>query len=379
MKVAIVHDWLVNYGGAETWVELALTMYPDADIYTLVHDPKKLGNHFKNNKIFTSYIQKLPMASKLYTKLLSFMPKAFESFDLTDYDLVICSSSCCAKGVITKPSTPCVAYIHSPMRYAWDLYFDYRKRSGRLTKFFMDLWMQKLRLWDYVSSHRLDAVVANSKYIARRIKKFWDIDAKVVYSPVNTERFYADEATIDAPKEDYYVAFSRLVQYKRADLAVSACKALGKKLVVIGDGNERENLEKLAGEENGKSIIFAGRLSDEEVRSHLRKCKALIFSAEEDFGLTPLEAQCCGSPVIAFGKGGATETVVDGVTGVFFPKQETESVVEAIKNFEKISEENPKAFNPREISAHAKTFSRERFVKEFQAVIDEAFEKVEIK
>lgn len=372
MKVAIVHDWLVNYGGAETWVELCLSMYPDADIYTLVYDKERMKGHFENNRIFTSRLQRFPMATKIYTKLLKFMPGAFESFDFSGYDLVICSSSSCAKGVITPPSVPQVAYIHSPMRYAWDLYFDYRKRSGRLTKFFMDRWMGQIRLWDFVSSQRIDSVVANSKYIARRIKKFWNIDAKVVYSPVNTERFFPNpDVTRDG---DYYVAFSRLVAYKRVDLAVEACKKLGKKLVVIGGGSELENLKKLAGSECGKSIIFAGRLSDEEVRLHLQECKALIFGAEEDFGLTPLEAQSCGSPVIAFGKGGTLETVVDGVTGVFFEKQECDSVVEAIENFEKLHAENK--FDSEKIIAHAKTFSRERFISEFQAVIDEAVEKV---
>lgn len=372
MKVAIVHDWLVNYGGAETWVELCLSMYPDADIYTLVYDKEKMKGHFENNRIFTSRLQRVPMATKIYTKLLKFMPGAFESFDFSGYDLVICSSSSCAKGVITPPSVPQVAYIHSPMRYAWDLYFDYRKRSGRLTKFFMDRWMGQIRLWDFVSSQRIDCVVANSKYIARRIKKFWNIDAKVVYSPVNTERFFPNSEVVR--DGDYYVAFSRLVAYKRVDLAVEACKKLGKKLVVIGGGSELENLKKLAGSECGKSIIFAGRLSDEEVRLHLQKCRALIFGAEEDFGLTPLEAQSCGSPVIAFGKGGTLETVVDSVTGVFFDRQECDSVAEAVQRFEKLHSENK--FDSEKIIAHAKSFSRERFISEFQSVIDEAVKKV---
>ena len=177
MKVAIVHDWLVNYGGAETWVEYMLRLYPDADIYTLVYNKKKMGSHFAKNKIYTSYIQKLPFASRIYTKLLKFMPNAFESFDFSGYDLVLCSSSCCAKGVITPPSVPHIAYIHSPMRYAWDLFFDYRKRSGILTRFFMNRWIPALRQWDFISSQRIDAVVANSNYIARRLKKFWNLDA----------------------------------------------------------------------------------------------------------------------------------------------------------------------------------------------------------
>lgn len=370
MKVAIVHDWLVNYGGAETWVELALSIYPDADIYTLVYDKKKLKGHFEGNKIFTSKIQKLPFATKLYRKLLKFMPSAFESFDFTGYDLVICSSSSCAKGVITPPSTAQVAYIHSPMRYAWDLFFDYQKRSGALTRFFMNRWMPQIRLWDYTSSQRVDTLVANSKYIARRIKKFWNRDAMVIYSPVNTQRFFPPETEIE--RKDFYVFFSRLVQYKRADIAIDACMALGKKLVVIGGGPDEKDLKKKAAK--NKNIFFAGRASDEQVRKYLYECKALIFCAEEDFGLTPLEAQSCGAPVIAFGKGGATETVVENKTGVFFKEQNWESCAKAIKQFEEL--DKAASFNHKQISEHAATFSRERFVKEFTEVCEKTLRDV---
>ena len=368
MKVAIVHDWLVNYGGAETWVEYMLRLYPDADIYTLVYNKKKMGSHFAKNKIYTSYIQKLPFASRIYTKLLKFMPNAFESFDFSGYDLVLCSSSCCAKGVITPPSVPHVAYIHSPMRYAWDLFFDYRKRSGKLTRFFMNRWIPALRQWDFISSQRIDAVVANSNYIARRIKKFWNLDAKVVYCPINTERFFP----ADVEPEDFYVAFSRLVPYKRIDLAVSACKKLGRKLVVIGAGSEMENLKKLAG--NEKNILFAGRAEDSEVRSYLQRCRALIFCAEEDLGLTPLEAQACGRPVIAFGKGGALETVIDGKTGIFFDKQETDSVASSILEFEQLDSKG--TFKKEKIISHARQFSIEKSLEQFQKIIKETQEKL---
>ncbi|MCF0124929.1 MAG: glycosyltransferase, partial [Clostridia bacterium] len=211
MKVAIVHDWLVTYGGAETIVELFLKLYPNADIYTLVYDQKKMKGHFENNRIITSKLQKIPKATKIYTKLLKFMPKAFESFDFTGYDLVICSSSSCAKGIITPPGVPHIAYVHSPMRYAWDLYFDYKKRSGKLTKFFMDKWMTEIRQWDFISSQRIDTIIANSKYISRRIKKFWNLPSTVIYPPVNNKRFYFENLT----QEEYYVTFSRLVAYKR--------------------------------------------------------------------------------------------------------------------------------------------------------------------
>ncbi|MCR5495742.1 MAG: glycosyltransferase [Treponema sp.] len=364
MKVAIVHDWLVNYGGAELFVEYLLKLYPDAEIFTLVYNRKKIGNHFKNNIIHTSKLQKLPMASKIYTKLLKFMPSAFEAFDFTGFDLVISSSSCCAKGVITPPYVPHVAFIHSPMRYAWDLFFDYRKRSGKLTQFFMNRWIPSLRLWDFISSQRIDTIIANSQFIARRIKKFWARDARVIYLPVDVSRFNPSEED----REDYYVAFSRLVPYKRIDLAISACMKLNKKLVVIGAGSEMENLKKLAS--GNKNITFLGRAADDLLEHHLQRCKALLFCAEEDFGFVPLEAQACGAPVIAFGRGGARETVIENKTGIFFDKQETESLCQAIKQFEELDSKN--VFKKDEIVSHARSFTEERFQKEFEEAVQDA-------
>lgn len=363
MKVAIIHDWLTNYGGAETFVELLLSIYPEAEIFTLVYDIKKMKGHFENCKIHTSFVQKIPFASKFYTKFLTLMPRAFESFDLSSYDLVISSSSSCAKGVIVPPYIPHIAYIHSPMRYAWDLFFDYKKRSGKITKFFMDQMMPSIRLWDYVSSQRVDTLIANSKYIARRIKKFWNREAEVIYSPLNTERFYPDP---NLKREDFYVAFSRLVPYKRIDLAIKAIKNTGKQLVIIGGGSEEKKLKELA--HGDKNIIFLGRASDDVLRKNLQTCKAMIFCAEEDFGLAPLEAQACGSPVIAFGRGGATETVVDGITGVFFEEQTEVSLKNAITRFENLYEK--KAFTQENIINQALSFNRERFVKEFTETVE---------
>lgn len=370
MKTAIVHDWLVNYGGAERVVEQMLLLYPDADIYTLVYDEKKMGKIFPKEKVHTSSLQKIPMAEKLYTKFLSLMPKAFEEFDLTGYDLVIASSSCCAKGVITSPTTPFIAYIHSPMRYAWDLYYDYLKNSGRLTKFFMKRWMPDIRKWDYISSQRIDTIVANSSYIARRIKKFWNRDAAVVYPPVDTDRLsVSDEAA-----GDYFVVFSRFVPYKRIDLAISACARLNKKLIVIGSGSQEKELKLLAASCKNTDIKFTGRISDSEVKAYLQKCRALIFCAEEDFGIIPVEAQACGRPIIAFGKGGALETVVNEKTGVFFEEQSVESLVKAIEKFEKLDKEN--TFNPKKIREHAEKFSAENFRKNLSEQIRLTEDKV---
>lgn len=368
-KIAIVHDWLVNYGGAETFVELLLRIYPDADIYTLVHDKKKLEGHFEHNKIYTSKFQNIPFATKLYKKLLKFMPQAFESFDFSGYDLVICSSSSCAKGVIVPPHIPHIAYIHTPMRYAWDLFFEYKKDSGFFTRYFMDKWMSDIRLWDYVSAQRLDTIIANSSYIARRIKKFWNRDAQVIYSPLNSRRFFLDETK---KREDFYVTYSRMVPYKRIDLAVSAIKGTGKKLVVIGDGSESEKIKAIAA--GDKNITFLGRTSDEVLRDNLQRCRAMIFCAEEDFGLAPLESQACGAPVIAFGRGGACETVVDSKTGVFFPEQNVDSLRDALSRFETLYEKN--TFDAKIISEHAHSFSEEKFIREFTAAVEETQKKI---
>lgn len=364
MRVAIVHDWLVNYGGAERVVESFLSIYPDADIFTLVYDEKKMGKIFPKEKVHTSFVQKIPMATKLYTKMLPLMPKAFESFDFSSYDLVLCSSSSCAKGVITPPSVAHVAYIHTPMRYAWDQFFEYQKRSKKIVAFFMNRFMPSIRLWDFVSSQRIDCLIANSKYIQRRIKKYWNLESSVIYPPVDTDRLSPD----NEKAEDFYVVFSRFVPYKRIDLAISACGELGKKLVVIGGGSQEKELKLLASKYDKSKITFTGRISDAEVKNYLQKCRAMIFCAEEDFGIVPVEAQACGRPVIAFAKGGALETVIENKTGVFFKKQETQSVIEAIKNFETLAEQN--VFDSSKIAEHARSFSTQRFCNQIKEKIE---------
>ena len=370
MKVAIVHDWLVNYGGGERVVEQMLALYPDADIYTLVYDKKKMASHFPPEKVHTSFLQKFPRATKLYTKFLKFMPKAFESFDLSGYDLVLASSSSCAKGVITAPMVPYLAYIHTPMRYAWDLYFDYLKRSGLLTRFFMKRWIPGIRQWDYLSSQRIDTVVCNSRYIARRIQKFWRREASVIHPPVDTERLSPN----GKPSEDFYVVFSRFVSYKRNDIAIRACGELGRTLIVIGSGSEEKHLKSLAASYNTVSITFTGRLPDEKVADYLQRCKALIFCAEEDFGIIPVEAQACGRPVIAYGKGGALETVIDGQTGIFFDRQDSDSLKKALLRFEGLAAQG--TFDAQRITSHAQQFSAARFRAELQERIDETIRSV---
>ncbi len=359
MKVAIVHDWLVNYGGAERVVEQMLVLYPDADIFTLVYDKNKMAAHFPPEKVHTSFLQKIPKATRIYTKLLHFMPRAFEAFDFSGYDLVISSSSSCAKGIITPPTVPYIAYIHSPMRYVWDLYYDYLQASGHLTRFFMKQWIPALRQWDYISSQRIDTLVANSAYIARRIKKFWNRDARVIHPPVDVERLSPN----GQEAEDFFVAFSRFVPYKRMDLAIQACGELKKNLIVIGSGSQESALKALAS--RYQTITFTGRISDDEVKGYLQRCRALIFCAEEDFGIIPVEAQACGRPVIAFGKGGALETIVDGKTGLFFKEQNLSSLKDALQRFENMH------FNAADIVSHAQSFSNARFRHELQEAIEQ--------
>lgn len=348
MKVAIVHDWLVTFGGAEVFVEYLLRIFPGAEVFTSVYDKRRMKGHFEGVRVHTSALQRLPFASRLYTKLLKFMPSAFESFDLSGFDLVISSSSCCAKGVITSPLTPHIAFIHSPPRYIWDLYFAYKKRSSFVTRFFMARQVPAIRLWDYVSAQRVDVLIANSNYIARRIKKFWGREARVIYLPVDTSRF--DTVETKGAGEPYYVAFSRLVSYKRVDLAISACKAMGKRLVVIGSGQEEKRLKALA---KGGKIEFVGRVDDKTLSTILHNARALIFCAEEDYGFVPLEAQACGIPVIAYKRGGATETVIDGQTGVFFPQQTVKSLHAAIQHYEQVEE----GFSKEVIAEHARGFT----------------------
>lgn len=365
LKVAIVHDWLVTFGGAERVVQQMLILFPQADIFTLVYDEKKMSSYFPPEKIHASSLQKIPYATKLYTELLKFMPHAFEEFDFSGYDLVLASSSSCAKGVITPPCVPFIAYIHTPMRYAWDLYYEYLARSGTITRHFMKKWIPSIREWDYISSQRIDSIAANSEYVARRIQKFWNRTATVIYPPVDTGRLTPN----GKPAEDFYVVFSRFVPYKRIDLAISACGHLKRNLVVIGSGGQDKELRKLASKytHNDSTITFTGRIDDNEVTDYLQRCKALLFCAEEDFGIIPVEAQACGRPVIAFGKGGALETIIKNKTGIFFSEQTESSLCNAILEFEKLNADG--AFVSQNIAKHAATFSSERFRNQFNELI----------
>lgn len=360
MKVAIVHDWLTIYGGAESIIRILHEMFPDAPIYTTVYDKKNMPEDFREMDIRPSFLQHYPLAKKWYTRYLSFMPRAFESFDMSEYDLVISSNTCCSKGVITGANTLHICYCNTPMRYGWDFYQEYIRPKGKLEKFMISCMMKNIRIWDRLSADRVDSFIANSHNVARRIKKHYRRDSAVIYPPVRTHLFEEGEGT-----KDYYLAVSRLVPYKRIDLLVEAFAENGLPLKIIGDGSEFKELKKKA----TPNIQFLGRLDDKMVLKYMQGCKAFLFPGEEDFGITPIEAQACGRPVIAYGRGGALETVEDGKTGLFFPEQTKEAVLEAVARFETME------FDSKYIVAHAEKFSEARFREELKTFILEQYEE----
>lgn len=354
LKVAIVHDWLVSYAGADRVVDCMHHVFPDAPIYTLVYDKDKMPAWFRDYDIRTTWIQKLPFATKLYKKLLPLMPGAFEALDLSEYDLVLSSSSSCSKGVITRPDAVHICYCHTPIRYVWDFYYTYRANANPLVRAVMPGQMHKLRQWDKCAADRVDYFIANSRYIAQRIKKYYRRDSDVIYPCVHINQSPFVE------KEDFYLVVGRFTWYKRIDLAVAACTKLGRRLVVIGTGDEESRLRAIA----GPTVEFkGGGLSDEEVRNYYLRAKAFLFPGEEDFGITPVEAQSAGTPVLAYGRGGACETVEDGRTGLLFHAQTVDSLAECIEKFEA----EGVACTKEEIRAHSLRFSEERFEAQLRA------------
>lgn len=356
LKVAIVHYWLVNMRGGEKVVEALCDMYPDADIYTLVVDPAGLSDTLRQHRITPSFVQKIPGAVRHYQALLPLYPMALEQFDLSAYDLVISSESGPAKGVLTRPETCHICYCHTPMRYLWDMYHEYRHGAGWLKRLAMPPLTHYLRQWDLASASRVDYFVANSQHVARRIGKHYRRSAEVIHPPVATDTFSVAERT-----EDYYLYLGQLVAYKRPDLAVAACTRLGRRLVVIGEGEELARLKRLA----GPTVTFLGRQPFDVIQQHYAACRAFIFPGEEDFGITPVEAQASGRPVIAYARGGALETVVEGRTGVFFSSPELDSLCRAIETFEA----NQATFDPEVIRGHSLQYSRERFKAEMSQLI----------
>lgn len=369
MKTAVVHEWLVSSGGSERVVEQILTLYPDADLFTLVDFFSSADRGFlKNTHIQTSFIQRLPLAQKFYRQYLPYMPLAVEQFDLSAYDLIISSSHAVAKGVLTSPHQLHISYVHTPIRYAWDMQHQYLRDTG-LDKSIMSwptrLLLHYIRMWDYRTANNVDQFVANSQFIARRIWKIYRREAKVIYPPVKVMEF-----NIQEKKEDYYLAASRMAPYKKMDLIVEAFNQMpDKRLVVIGDGPGLKKVKAKA----QRNIEVLGYQPTDILRRYMQGARAFIFAALEDFGITPVEAQACGTPVIAFSGGGSLETIrgLDYIypTGVFFGDQSVEAIVAGVKLFEA----NERKIRPTACRQNAERFSAQRFCLEFARFVDESW------
>lgn len=356
LRVAIIHHWLVTMRGGERVVEALCEMYPDAEIFTHVYNPDRVSETIRRHKVHTSFIDRLPRARKFYQWYLPLMPMALERFDLRDFDLVISSDAGPVKGVVTSPDTPHVCYCHAPMRYIWGMEAEYlanAKRSARVAFPFIAHYM---RLWDYAAASRVDEFVANSTAVARRIRKFYRRSAEVIPPPIDCDAF------APAPSEDFYLLAGQLVAYKRPEVAIEACNRTGRKLVVIGEGERLASMRQLA----GPTVTVLGAQPYAVLRDHYSRCRALLFPGEEDFGMVPVEAMASGKPVIALGKGGALDTVVDGVTGVLFGRSTPDALIAAIERFETIES----GFDPVRIAAHARTFDRSVFKRRMQIAIN---------
>lgn len=369
MKIAIVHDWLYTYAGAEKVLEQLVNLYPQADLYSVVDFLPPLERGFIRNKpITTTIVQKLPFASKRFQAYLPLMPLAIEQLDLSEYDLILSSSYAVAKGVISGPDQLHISYVHSPMRYAWDLQHQYLRESGLehgLRSWLVRYALHKLRMWDVRTATGVDYFVANSRFIARRIRKAYRRDAEVIYPPVDVEYF-----SLAPDKEEFYLTASRMVPYKRIDLIVEAFAEMRqKRLVVIGSGPEFERIKSRA----TGNVKLIGYQSISTLRSYMQRAKAFIFAAKEDFGIVSVEAQACGTPVIAYGRGGAVETVrgleLPSPTGILFDVQSCEAIRRAIDTFES----NYEAFSPPEIRLHAEYFGESRFRDEMSTFVQKCW------
>ena len=370
LKVAVVHDWLVIYGGAERVMEHILDCYPQADLFSLIDYVPEEQRHFLRGKTpKTSFLQRIPGVAKHYPKLLPLMPLAIEQFDLSSYDLVISSSYCVAKGVLNGPNQTHVSYCHSPMRYAWDHYHEYLSEMNLnrgLKSWIVRGLLHNIRTWDTRSSNMVDNFIANSNFVQARIKKFYGRESELIYPPVDTQLFSLNEN-----KEDFYVAAGRFAPFKRLDLVVDAFNYLpDRKLVLIGDGPEMAKLKSKAGD----NVEFLGFQPPEVMRDYLSRAKAFIFPSEEDFGIVPVEAQACGTPVIAFGSGGALETVIPAnserapelSTGLWFARQSPDSLAASVLKFEALAEK----FDPTFISRHAAKFAPDQFKAKLVETVD---------
>lgn len=360
MNVALVHDFLLRLGGAEKVLKTLTEMFPKAPIYTLLYDEKTAGEIFPREKIRTSRLQNYPHILKRHHRyLLPKFPRAVEEWDFSGFDFVISSSSAFAHGIITPSKTTHITYFHSPMRFAWDWYHEYKKEQkvGPVRQAAIAYFMKKIRLWDKIASSRTDVFIANSNTVRKRIRKYYRRDSEIIYPPVDISRF-----KINKDNADYFLIVSALTPYKRIDLAIQLFNKIGRKLVIIGDGPQRDFLQNIA----GPNIEFLGFKPDSVVAEYYKNCRALIFPGEEDFGITPIEAMACGKPVLAYGRGGVTESVIEGVTGEFFHSETVESMEQGLARLIL----NEKKYHPYTIRRRAEEFDTEIFKRKLRKKVE---------
>ena len=360
-KVAIVHYWLTGMRGGEAVLEALCRMFPSADLFTHVYNQNAASPTINKHTVTTTFIDRLPFANRLYAHYLPLMPIALEGLDLTSYDLVISSEAGPAKGVITAPGSVHICYTHSPMRYIWDQYHVYRKEASWFARILMPVFAHHLRIWDESSAARVDGYIANSNHVANRVRKYYRREAIVIPPPVAINQF-TPESTERV--EDFYLWAGELVSYKRPSIAIDAFTVMNKPLVVIGGGKPSRELISRA----GKNITFLGRVPHDVLKDHMARCRALVFPGEEDFGIVPIEVMASGRPVIAYSKGGAVDTVVDGVTGLLFDDQSVEGLVKAVQHFES---EMLHTIDQQALAEHARNFDENHFRERVSVYLNE--------
>ena len=362
-KIAILTPWFLSNGGGTRVVSFMAKMYPDADIFGLFARPQGIPDDLKDRQIKVSFMDRIPRIDRIYRQMLPLYPYAVESLDFSNYDLVISADATVMKGAIVGQHTKHICYCHTPMRFVWDSYRDFEKKTNWLTLPAYRVIAKSIRSWDYLAAQRVDAILANSKFIQKRIWQYYRREAILMYPPVHT-----GPGVQPFTPEDFYLSVGRLTHTKHLELLVEACNKLGRKLVITGVGSEEKRLKKMA----GKTIEFTGRVPEKDLGALYAKCRAFLFAAEEDFGLSVVEAQSYGRPVVALGRGGVLETVLDGSdgnlpTGVFFPDQTAESLMDGILRFEAMEHE----FVPGKIAANAQRFSPEVFADNFSRLVDQ--------
>jgi len=367
LKVALVHDFLVNFGGAERVLEVLSEMFPKAPIYTLLYDQEKMQGRFEGKDIQTSFLQKFPKFMRRSPKwLLPLMPTAPETFDLRDFDLVISSSGAWSKGIITRLNTIHISYFHSPMRFVWDMNEEYLKekeKSGSI-KIFSRIFLNYIRVWDKLAADRPDYLISNSKYTQKRIKKYYGRDSEIIYPPCGN---FQSNSNNQISKSEYFLVISRLSAYKKIDAVIEAFNKLGLPLIVIGEGGQKEHLKSIANE-NVKILDWK---SDEKIAQYYAKARAFIFAGVDDFGMAPVEAMSFGVPVLAIRKGGILETVLEGKTGEFFDAATPEVIADCVRRFI----ENEKRYDKQVIINRAKEFSKDKFIKNFTWIVNDILSK----